>query len=61
LGENADELTTLAGRVPDDLPTILRKQPASLVAFIREVSDLTPQQLELLAEQARRLKRRAER
>jgi transcriptional regulator with XRE-family HTH domain len=59
LGENADELTALAGRVPDDLPRILQKQPARLAAFIREVSDLTADQLEVLADQARRLKDRS--
>jgi transcriptional regulator with XRE-family HTH domain len=57
LGENADELTALAGRVPDDLPRLLQKQPARLAAFIREVSDLTADQLEVLADQARRLRR----
>lgn len=56
LGENADELTALAGRVPDDLPEILQKQPARLAEFMREVSDLTAEQLTLLSKQARRLK-----
>jgi transcriptional regulator with XRE-family HTH domain len=56
LGENADELTALAGRVPDDLPRLLQKHPARLAAFIREASDLTPDQLQVLTEQARRLK-----
>lgn len=56
LGENADELTALAGRVPEDLPEILQKQPAHLAKFIREVSDLTPEQLTALTNQARRLK-----
>ncbi len=56
LGENADELTALAGRVPDDLPRILQKQPARLAAFLREVSDLTADQIQVLTEQARRLK-----
>jgi transcriptional regulator with XRE-family HTH domain len=56
LGENADELTALAGRVPDDLPGILQKQPARLAEFMREVSDLTAEQLTLLSKQARRLK-----
>jgi transcriptional regulator with XRE-family HTH domain len=56
LGENSDELTALAGRVPEDLPGILQKQPARLAAFIREVSDLTPEQLTVLSEEARRLK-----
>jgi transcriptional regulator with XRE-family HTH domain len=59
LGENADELTALAGRVPEDLPRILQKQPARLAAFIREVSDLTAEQLQVLTEQARRLKDRS--
>jgi transcriptional regulator with XRE-family HTH domain len=27
LSENADELTALAGRVPEDLPTIIQRQP----------------------------------
>jgi HTH-type transcriptional regulator, competence development regulator len=56
LGENADELTALAGRVPDDLPSILQKQPARMAAFIREISDFSPEQLQVLTEQARRLK-----
>jgi transcriptional regulator with XRE-family HTH domain len=56
LGENADELIALAGRVPEDLPGILQKQPARLAAFMREVSDLTPEQLTALSEQARQLK-----
>src|SRR5947209_18895809 len=59
LGENADELSALAGRVPDDLPRMLKKQPARLAAFIREVSDLTADQLEILTDQARRLKSRS--
>ena len=57
LGENADELTALAGRVPNDLPRMLQKQPVRLAAFIREVSDRTADQLQVLTEQVRRLKR----
>src|ERR1700722_3529183 len=56
LSENADELAALAGRGPDDLPGLLQKHPARLPAFIREASDLTPDQLQVLTEQARRLK-----
>jgi len=56
LGENADELTALAGRVPDDLPRILQKQPALLAALIREVSTLTAGQLLALTDAARSLK-----
>jgi transcriptional regulator with XRE-family HTH domain len=57
LGENSDELTALAGRVPDDLQRLLGKHPACFAAFIREASELTPEQLQVLTEQARRLKR----
>ncbi len=57
LGENSDELTARAGRVPDDFPRLLEKHPACLAAFIREASELTPDQLYVLTEQARRLKR----
>jgi HTH-type transcriptional regulator, competence development regulator len=56
LGDNVDELTALAGRIPDDLPRLLQKHPARLAAFIREASGLTPDQLQVLTEQARRLK-----
>jgi transcriptional regulator with XRE-family HTH domain len=56
LDENADELTALAGRVPDDLPRIFQKQPAHLAAFIREVSELTADQLQVLTEEVRRMK-----
>ncbi len=56
LGENADELTALAGRVPADLTRLLQKHPARLAAFLRETSDLTPKQLQILTEEARRLK-----
>lgn len=56
LGENSDELTALAGRVPEDLQRIIENHPACFVAFIREVSKLTPDQLLVLAEQARQLK-----
>jgi len=56
LGENSDELTALAGRVPVDLQRLLKKHPASLAAFIREASELSLDQLQVLIEQARRLK-----
>jgi HTH-type transcriptional regulator, competence development regulator len=56
LGEDADELTALAGRVPDDFPLVFQKHPTHLAAFIREVSDLPPDQLLFLTEQVRRLK-----
>jgi hypothetical protein len=59
LGENADELTALAGRVPDDLPAIIQQQPTPIAEFLREASGLTPEQLRELTVQARRLKEHA--
>lgn len=56
LGENVDELTALAGRVPEDLPRIFQKQPVHLGAFLREAERLTPDQLCELTEHARRLR-----
>lgn len=56
LNENSDELTALAGRVPEDLQRVMEKHPACFAAFIREARELTPDQLQLLTEQARRLK-----
>ena len=59
LGENADEMTALAGRVPEDLPAIIQQQPTPIAEFLREASGLTPEQLRELTAQARRLKEHA--
>ncbi|HZZ77100.1 MAG TPA: helix-turn-helix transcriptional regulator [Gemmataceae bacterium] len=59
LGENADELTALAGRVPDDLPAIIQKHPKPIAEFLRAASGLTAEQLRELTAQARRLKQHA--
>jgi len=56
LGENPDEWIALAGRVPEELQSIFRKQPTQIGAFLREACGLGPEQLEQLTEQARRLK-----
>jgi transcriptional regulator with XRE-family HTH domain len=58
LGANADEWTALAGRVPEDLPAIIQKQPTSMPELLREASGLTAEQLRFLREQARKLKER---
>lgn len=59
LGENADDLTALAGRVPDDLPAIIQEQPSPIAEFLRAARGLTPEQLRELTAQARRLKEHA--
>lgn len=56
LGENPDGLIALAGRVPEDLPKIIREQPQEMATFLREASGLTAEQLKQLTEEARRLK-----
>jgi transcriptional regulator with XRE-family HTH domain len=58
LGANADEWTALAGRVPEDLPGIIQKQPTAIPELLREASGLTADQLRFLREQARKLKER---
>ncbi len=56
LHTNADELIALAGRVPEDLPRIIQKQPTQMPELLREASGLTAQQLRELVEKARSLK-----
>jgi transcriptional regulator with XRE-family HTH domain len=56
LGEHADELIALAGRVPDDLPGIIQKQPTKMPELLREASGLTAEQLHRLVGQAKKLK-----
>jgi transcriptional regulator with XRE-family HTH domain len=58
LGENPDEWTALAGRVPDDLPKIIQNQPTEMPELLREASGLTAEQLRKLREQAKKLKER---
>jgi transcriptional regulator with XRE-family HTH domain len=58
LGENPDEWIALAGRVPEDLPGIIQKQPTAMPELLREASGLTADQLRKLSEQAKKLKER---
>lgn len=57
LGENPDEWTALAGRVPQDLPKIIQGQPTEMPELLREASGLTAEQLRKLTEQAKKLKK----
>lgn len=59
LGANADAWTALAGRVPDDLPLIIQRQPTGISELLREVSTLTDQQLRVLIEDVRKMKQKA--
>jgi transcriptional regulator with XRE-family HTH domain len=58
LGENPDEWIALAGRVPEDLPGIIQKEPTAMPELLREASGLTADQLRKLSEQAKKLKER---
>jgi transcriptional regulator with XRE-family HTH domain len=56
LGASADEWTALAGRVPEDLPGIIQKEPTAMPELLREASGLTAEQLRALREKARQMK-----
>lgn len=55
LGEPADALIALSGRMPQDLLEVIRSQAVLLAKFLREAKRLKPEQLQQLIEQARRL------
>ena len=56
LGENPDQWIALAGRVPEDLPGIIQKQPTEMPELLREASGLSADQLRQLREQLRIIK-----
>lgn len=56
LGENADEMIARTGRVPDDLPTIIRSEPEAMPELLRAAQGLTAEKLRRLAEEARRMR-----
>ena len=60
LGENADELIALAGRVPGDLPEIIQSQPTHIPELLREASGLTAEQLRKLTDEAKRLREKGD-
>jgi len=55
LGANSDEWILLAGRVPEDLPGIIQKQPTTIPELLREASGLTAEQVQKLLEKARKM------
>lgn len=56
LNENADEFIALAGRVPDDLPKIIRSEPEAMPELLRAAQGLTAEKLRELAERAKRMR-----
>jgi len=55
LGESADELIAMAGRVPEDLPKIIQSQPEAMPALLRAAKGLNPQQMKKLLDQANKM------
>jgi transcriptional regulator with XRE-family HTH domain len=58
LGENADELIALAGRVPEDLPAIIQRRPTAIPELLREANGLSADQLRALTEHVRKIKQK---
>ena len=56
LGEDADELLALAGRVADDLPEIIREQPRALATVLRTAKGLSADDINRLAKHAETIK-----
>jgi transcriptional regulator with XRE-family HTH domain len=58
LDENADEMIALAGRVPEDLPEIIQSHPSRIPELLREMDGLTDEQLLVVVNYVRGLKKR---
>jgi len=56
LNEDPNQWIAMAGRMPDDISAILKKQPVALPELLREVDGMTPEPLQRLREQARELR-----
>jgi transcriptional regulator with XRE-family HTH domain len=56
IGQDADELLALAGRVASDLTEIIREQPRGMADFLRAAKGLNAEEMARLARQAQRAK-----
>ena len=52
-----DELLALAGRVSSDLADIIQRHPREMATFLRAANGLSVEEMQRLAEEARRLKK----
>lgn len=57
LGQDADELLALAGRVSADLANIIQRHPREMATFLRAANGLSAEEMQRLAEEARRLRK----
>ncbi len=55
LGENPDELMSLAGRMPEDLRGIIQSEPEEMPQLLRAAKGLTADQLKALSAQAKKM------
>ena len=53
LGQDADEWVALAGRVPEELTDIIKKEPQAMPALLRAAKGLTAEELRKLTDQIR--------
>lgn len=58
LGQDADELLALAGRVASDLEEIIQQKPREMATFLRAARGLTPKDIEQLTKQVERKHRK---
>ena len=57
LGQDADELLALAGRLSSDLADIIQRHPREMATFLRAANGLSADEMQHLAEEAQRLKK----
>ncbi len=57
LGQDADELLALAGRVSSELADIIKRHPREMATFLRAANGLSAEEMHRLAEEVQRLKK----
>jgi len=57
LGQDPDELLALAGRVSSDLADIIQRHPREMATFLRAANGLSAEEMQRLADEARRIKK----
>jgi transcriptional regulator with XRE-family HTH domain len=57
LGQDADELLALAGRMSADLADIIQRHPREMATFLRAANGLSAEEMQQLSKEAKRLKK----
>ena len=60
LHERVDELIAMAGRLPEDLSEIIQSRASEMPELLREASGLTPDQLQKVRDQIRKIKEKGD-